>query len=247
MPVDAVKKKYQSLRTQYKKEKDFVTGSIRSGAGADDVYTPTWEYYTSLTFMDCSFVDPKSKVEVSIPGSDDVRIHLVIPLLMIVEEWFSLVDGLTVQENSQTASCSEVISRRKKAKRKSDPSPDIMETAASCLSEIAAAKKARVAPVNTVTDICSTTGNLIAEQLRAMPEATRNDAVFEIQRVIYEMNKRSAFTSPPKPNPYPAPQHQNPPLSDFTNFQQPRYHQNNSHLPATTPNMTPSIYDPYLN
>ncbi|KAF9802910.1 hypothetical protein SFRURICE_015507 [Spodoptera frugiperda] len=48
---DAVVKKLNALRTNYRKEKKKVEESIRSGAGSSDVYEPTLWYYKLLKFL----------------------------------------------------------------------------------------------------------------------------------------------------------------------------------------------------
>ena len=42
-----VMRKFKNLRTTYSRELHKIKGSQRSGAGADDVVTSTWEYITT--------------------------------------------------------------------------------------------------------------------------------------------------------------------------------------------------------
>ncbi|XP_018577741.1 uncharacterized protein LOC108916036 [Anoplophora glabripennis] len=49
---DFVIKKINSLRSSYRKEKKKVSESLKSGAGTEDVYTPTLWYYDLFKFLD---------------------------------------------------------------------------------------------------------------------------------------------------------------------------------------------------
>ncbi|XP_064110469.1 uncharacterized protein LOC135218239 [Macrobrachium nipponense] len=49
--TDLVKKKINIYRSNFRKEAKKVEDSMRSGIGADDVYTPTWTYYEDLMFL----------------------------------------------------------------------------------------------------------------------------------------------------------------------------------------------------
>lgn len=49
--VAEVKKKIQSLRASYRKEKNKVQKSVKTGSGADEVYTPKLWYYKELDFL----------------------------------------------------------------------------------------------------------------------------------------------------------------------------------------------------
>jgi hypothetical protein len=49
--VDDVKKKIQTLRSGYRKERNKVRTSYRSGAGTDAVYLPKLWYYKNLEFL----------------------------------------------------------------------------------------------------------------------------------------------------------------------------------------------------
>ncbi|XP_064082898.1 uncharacterized protein LOC135198856 [Macrobrachium nipponense] len=49
--TDLVKKKINIYRSNFRKEAKKVEDSMRSGTGADDVYTPTWTYYEDLMFL----------------------------------------------------------------------------------------------------------------------------------------------------------------------------------------------------
>ncbi|XP_068212548.1 uncharacterized protein [Palaemon carinicauda] len=49
--TDLVKKKINIYRSNFRKEAKKVEDSMRSGTGADDVYTPTWTYYEDLLFL----------------------------------------------------------------------------------------------------------------------------------------------------------------------------------------------------
>lgn len=57
---DAVVKKLNALRTNYRKEKKKVEESTRSGAGTSDVYEPTLWYYELLKFLDDDQGTPRS-------------------------------------------------------------------------------------------------------------------------------------------------------------------------------------------
>ena len=48
---DEVKKKMNSLRTNFRKELKKVMDSKKSGAGSEDVYEPTLWYYNALLFL----------------------------------------------------------------------------------------------------------------------------------------------------------------------------------------------------
>lgn len=49
---DYVTKKINSFRTVYRKERKKMKNSTRSGAGTEDVYTPTLWYFPMLRFLD---------------------------------------------------------------------------------------------------------------------------------------------------------------------------------------------------
>ncbi|KAJ8930678.1 hypothetical protein NQ314_016492 [Rhamnusium bicolor] len=49
---DLVTKKINSLRSFYRKEKKKVWDSVKSGAGTEDVYSPTLWYYDLFKFLD---------------------------------------------------------------------------------------------------------------------------------------------------------------------------------------------------
>lgn len=49
--VDVVKKKYNCLRTTYRRELQKMRKSERSGAGAEDIYVPSLWYFDHLNFL----------------------------------------------------------------------------------------------------------------------------------------------------------------------------------------------------
>ena len=52
-----ITKKYENLRTKWCKERNKVVASKKSGAGAADIYKPTWEWFEALSFLESSVVD----------------------------------------------------------------------------------------------------------------------------------------------------------------------------------------------
>ena len=56
-----IKGKMRNLRTQFGKELGKVKVSISSGAGTNEVYTPTWKYYEQLQFLRDSITPVKTK------------------------------------------------------------------------------------------------------------------------------------------------------------------------------------------
>ena len=49
--VQAIKTKLQSFRTQFGKEVNLYEKSKKSGAGTDEIYTPKYEFYDGLLFL----------------------------------------------------------------------------------------------------------------------------------------------------------------------------------------------------
>ena len=56
-----LKAKMRNLQAQFGKELGKVKASISSGAGTNEVYTPTWRYYEQLQFLRDSITPVKTK------------------------------------------------------------------------------------------------------------------------------------------------------------------------------------------
>ena len=71
--LNEVKSKMSSLRTQYVKETNKSVDSMRSGVGAEDIYTPSVFWYDDMNFLKDHIVTRKGKcnVIVNLDGEDD--------------------------------------------------------------------------------------------------------------------------------------------------------------------------------
>ncbi|XP_047543352.1 uncharacterized protein LOC125075687 [Vanessa atalanta] len=129
---DDVKKKFNSLRTNYRKELKKHLQSMKSGSSADDIYQPTLWYYNEMVFLQDQ--ETASDSQSSMDAESTVRSpggHTV----------HSSLDNNDTQENSSTIDADEVASTsyavpmRKDKKLKRKPEDDLMQLAAERLRQ----------------------------------------------------------------------------------------------------------------
>jgi len=70
---DAVVKKINSFRTNFRREKKKIEESLRSGAGADDVYEPSLWYYNVLF----DFLSDQETPRNSFSNIDEREVHFI--------------------------------------------------------------------------------------------------------------------------------------------------------------------------
>lgn len=91
--VQIMKAKYKNIRTYYVKEQKKVNASIRSGAGANDCYKPTWSHFPELHFMIATVeqrATQSSVIENQPAAEPDVSQHLHRPTKSLSFIWHPL-------------------------------------------------------------------------------------------------------------------------------------------------------------
>lgn len=73
---DDVKKKFNSLRTNYRKELKKHLQSMKSGCGTDDIYQPTLWYYNEMAFLQDQESASDSQSSIPSPREDSEHSNL---------------------------------------------------------------------------------------------------------------------------------------------------------------------------
>ncbi|KAJ4447226.1 hypothetical protein ANN_09229 [Periplaneta americana] len=69
--MSVLKKKIENMRTSYRRELKKVKASVRTGAGTEDIYTPTLWYFELLHFLDEKNEQSRRGVD-TLDSSDEV-------------------------------------------------------------------------------------------------------------------------------------------------------------------------------
>ncbi|CAH1802779.1 unnamed protein product, partial [Owenia fusiformis] len=174
--IDAIKHTWNNLKRQYRKEKEKVGKSYKSGSGTADIYKPTWTFYESLSFLKDQGVMRQSKSNISLDES-------------FTGESFasgSDIDELENETADEVAPAVQVPSKRKR-KTTSESNETFLKDCKEAIDKLCAPEK---------QDTNDSFGKYVAAELRLMPNNESNRVKNEIQNSIFQAQCRLSCPVP---------------------------------------------------
>ncbi|XP_067951834.1 uncharacterized protein [Watersipora subatra] len=241
--VQLMKAKYANIRTYFVKKYKMVQQSSRSGAGAAQVYTPSWPYYERLLFLS-STVDiqetvssiapqPEPVVEDNLPDSDDN------------DDMLSTASTSAPPPSTSVGSVAASTIAGRSGRKRSKPTSAtaaVAEQMTSTFREMVEEKKKKA------TNDYSHFGANVATQINLLPTPfQRSTAMVQIQQLLHNIAfnmadiQRSPYTQPQSQyNPVPTQFNHGPAQSYVTQIQSPLFNPG----PAQTTQIQSPLFNP---
>ncbi|XP_068102449.1 uncharacterized protein [Hyperolius riggenbachi] len=186
--VELVKSKIQNLRTVFKKELNKVRESQRSGAGADDIYTPRLWYYDLLLFT-ADQEEPRQSVSSLQDTNVEKEPNEEDPHNQNDSE--ENTEPSTSQETTQTTQKPQGQVARKPHKL---PAKKTRKRVSAILEDCEDAMHKATTIMNQKDDECDAFGNIVATKLRTLSK----DKSLMLQSSILDLlNKAQLNIAPP--------------------------------------------------
>ncbi|KAG7300743.1 hypothetical protein JYU34_015069 [Plutella xylostella] len=182
IPVEDLKKKKETLmtafRTNLKKKKE----SIRSGAGLDDIYTPSWPFFEIMeSFLrdvyECkSIINTDGGASTSLDDEDSIT---------------SQNENIENEDPNATVNSEiniPVIRRRSRNPPELQEASNEMKRAFSSLNSVLSSKKQKIDS----EDDCDLYGKLLAKRLRQFTDLEKQELMYEIDGLLLKKRQLSS-------------------------------------------------------
>ncbi|XP_045491091.1 uncharacterized protein LOC123690974 [Colias croceus] len=177
IPVEELKKKKDSLFATYRGYYRKIEASLKSGAGADDVYRPVWFAFEFMnSFLGCVY---KCKQTITTDhGTDSIE-----------EETTNASEDVPIA--SPTPKEPEPRKNKHTIRRRDNP-PELQVASRQMTEAFNNLNKVINNPSKDDDDECDVFGKLIAKKLKRLPEHERDNIMFDIHALFRKSpNKRS--------------------------------------------------------
>ncbi|CAH1960216.1 unnamed protein product [Acanthoscelides obtectus] len=178
IPLQEIKKKRDSLMGTYRKLRSKVCQSIKSGSGADEIYKPDWPFYNVMAQFLNDVYTPKKTKDSEV--TDDI------------EEIEDNRDLDASEDSKQDDEESVQFKRPKPLPKKRAKNIDIENKMNEAYDYIKQMTQKPQIP----QDECSLYTQLLCKKLRGLPENTREIAMLEIDRLIFNLKQKELSSNP---------------------------------------------------
>ncbi|XP_076667936.1 uncharacterized protein LOC143368762 [Andrena cerasifolii] len=173
--AEECKRKVESLKSSYRREKGKIKKSTTTGRGSDEIYHSKWFAFKAMQFLDDN-TEPRNTISTA-DMDEAVDADILI----------NPVDDVAPEETSPRAK--QIKSPKKSCKRKEDPRID----------EAFKYLKTAIHARNSESDECPAFGRYVAAKLQKFNNQHRMVAQHKSSNILYEIEMSSLI--PPSPNP----------------------------------------------
>ncbi|KOB78157.1 Uncharacterized protein OBRU01_01821 [Operophtera brumata] len=186
--ITDLKKKKENLMSTYRKVNAKVKDSTRKGRGADGIYRPEWPFYSTMAkFLDDVYKPRNTKTTVVVSDDSEEESDEESN-----EESNEASNEASIQPTQYAESSEEETDFKPpktipKKKMKIDETQDRMDEASNYLKQLNQKPQ---------KDVSAMYSDLLAEKLRNLKEHTREIAMLEIDKLLYNLKQQEKIQQP---------------------------------------------------